>query len=765
MEKTYSLTAHYDEFQEVRYAGKYNSGALPNGFNLQLGAGPKKPRRGLPRWSRREVCLLSGLVFAAGLCVILGCVLLLKYLAMEPAAYCLEDCQEKKAFAKASHFISSNIDPTIDPCKDFYSFACGSWLHRHSIPEDKLHYGIIATVGDQNEEKLRLLLQQPVRRASRASAERKVKAFFRSCLDMGEIDRLGPRPMLEVIEDCGGWDGAAAGRHARWDFNELLYKTQGVYSTAVLFSLTVSLDDKNSSRYVIRIDQDGLTLPERTLYLGQDEESEKILAAYRLFMERLLGLLGAERVAQKAKEILQLEQRLANITVSEYDDLRRDISTMYNKVTLGELQRITPTLKWKRLLDRIFHENFSEEEEVVLLATDYMQKVSELIRSTPSRVLHNYMLWRIVVVLSEHLSTPFRDAIHELAKEMEGTEKQLELDKMCLSQANKHFGMALGALFVEEYFSSVSKAKVQQLVEDIKHTLDQRLDELDWMDEETKRAARAKLQYMRVMIGYPDFLLKPDAIDKEYEFEVHEKTYFRNILNSIKFSIKLSVKKIRQEVDKSAWLLPPQALNAYYLPNKNQMVFPAGILQPTLYDPEFPQSLNYGGIGTIIGHELTHGYDDWGGQYDRHGNLVHWWTEASYGKFLKKAQCIVSLYDNFTVYSQRVNGKHTLGENIADMGGLKLAYYAYQKWVREHGPEHPLHRLKYTHDQLFFIAFAQNWCIKRRSQSIYLQVLTDKHAPEHYRVLGSVSQFEEFGRVFHCPKNSPMNPAHKCSVW
>ncbi|KAJ6651209.1 hypothetical protein lerEdw1_021193, partial [Lerista edwardsae] len=208
-----------------------------------------------------------------------------------------------------------------------------------------------------------------------------------------------------------------------------------------------------------QIDQDGLTLSERTLYLGQDEESEKILAAYRVFMERLLGLLGAQDVEKKASEILQLEQRLANITVSEYDDLRRDINSMYNKVTLGELQRITPNLKWKRLLDRIFHDSFSENEEVVLLATDYMQRVSELIHTTPIRILHNYMLWRIVVVLSEHLSTPFRDAIHELAKEMEGAEKQLELGKVCLSQANKHFGMALGALFVEEYFSSASKAK------------------------------------------------------------------------------------------------------------------------------------------------------------------------------------------------------------------------------------------------------------------------------------------------------------------
>ncbi|XP_034636432.1 endothelin-converting enzyme-like 1 [Trachemys scripta elegans] len=727
MEKTYSLTAHYDEFQEVKCASKYNSGTLPNGFNLQLGAGAKKPRRGLPRWTRREICLLSGLVFAAGLCVILGCVLLLKYLAMERAAYCLEDCQEKKAFVKASLFIANNIDPTIDPCKDFYSFACGSWLHRHSIPEDKLHYGIIATIGEQNEEKLRRLLQRPVRRGSRASAERKVKAFFRSCLDMGEIDRRGPRPMLEVIEDCGGWDGPATGRQARWDFNELLYKTQGVYSTAVLFSLTVNLDDKNSSRYVIR-------RANGTSGTLAADCAPTCVAIPRLPLE-LMPSAGPRAMAGACAAGGTVQYTGGSIPLDSGSPLRPDLAEGGSGSGPWDIKHALPPDPWPVPI------------------------------SPPLRILHNYMLWRIVVVLSEHLSTPFRDAIHELSREMEGTEKQLELDKMCLSQANKHFGMALGALFVEEYFSSSSKAKVQQLVEDIKHTLDQRLDELDWMDEETKRAARAKLQYMMVMIGYPDFLLKPDAIDKEYEFEVHEKTYFKNILNSIKFSIKLSVKKIRQEVDKSAWLLPPQALNAYYLPNKNQMVFPAGILQPTLYDPEFPQSLNYGGIGTIIGHELTHGYDDWGGQYDRHGNLLHWWTEASYSKFLKKAQCIVNLYDNFTVYNQRVNGKHTLGENIADMGGLKLAYYAYQKWVREHGPEHPLHRLKYTHDQLFFIAFAQNWCIKRRSQSIYLQVLTDKHAPEHYRVLGSVSQFEEFGRVFHCPKNSPMNPAHKCSVW
>ncbi|ERE82114.1 endothelin-converting enzyme-like 1-like protein [Cricetulus griseus] len=765
MEAPYSMTAHYDEFQEVKYVSRCGTGgargtSLPPGFPRGAGRSASGARAGLPRWNRREVCLLSGLVFAAGLCAILATMLALKYLGPGAAGgggACPEGCPERKAFARAARFLSANLDASIDPCQDFYSFACGGWLRRHAIPDDKLTYGTIAAIGEQNEERLRRLLARPAGGPGGA-AQRKVRAFFRSCLDMREIERLGPRPMLEVIEDCGGWDlGGAADRPgaARWDLNRLLYKAQGVYSAAALFSLTVSLDDRNSSRYVIRIDQDGLTLPERTLYLAQDEESEKVLAAYRVFMERLLRLLGADSVEQKAQEILQLEQRLANISVSEYDDLRRDVSSMYNKVTLGQLQKITPHLQWKWLLDQIFQEDFSEDEEVVLLATDYMQQV----------ILHNYLVWRVVVVLSEHLSPPFREALHELAREMEGSDKPQELARVCLGQANRHFGMALGALFVHEHFSAASKAKVQQLVEDIKYILGQRLEELDWMDAQTKAAARAKLQYMMVMVGYPDFLLKPEAVDKEYEFEVHEKTYFKNILNSIRFSIQLSIKKIRQEVDKSTWLLPPQALNAYYLPNKNQMVFPAGILQPTLYDPDFPQSLNYGGIGTIIGHELTHGYDDWGGQYDRSGNLLHWWTEASYSRFLRKAECIVRLYDNFTVYNQRVNGKHTLGENIADMGGLKLAYYAYQKWVREHGPEHPLHRLKYTHNQLFFIAFAQNWCIKRRSQSIYLQVLTDKHAPEHYRVLGSVSQFEEFGRAFHCPKDSPMNPVHKCSVW
>uniref|UniRef100_A0A4W5NSQ6 Endothelin converting enzyme like 1 n=1 Tax=Hucho hucho TaxID=62062 RepID=A0A4W5NSQ6_9TELE len=778
MEKTYSLTAHYDEFQEVKYGGRYSSGTLSNGMSLHLGGSlDRNVGRGLPRWSRREICLLSALVFAAGMCVILGSMLALKYISLDfqQEAHCRQDCQKKRSLVRAARFVQANIDPTIQPCQDFYSFACGGWLRRHGIPEDKLSYGIITAIGEHNEEKLRRLLLEPVHRRTVDSAERKVKEFYRSCVNIQEIDKLGSGPMTEVIDSCGGWDlvgapSSGAGWEsstapARPDFDELLYRTQGVYSTAVFFSLTVNVDDKNSSRNAIRIDQEGLTLPERTLYLGQDEDSVKILAAYKALMERLLSMLGAHNATQKSKEILQLETRLASITVSEYDEQRKDISIMYNRITLRQLQRIAPSLQWKRLLDRIFHDNFSEDEEIVVLATDYMEKVSEIIKTTSKRVLHNYMLWRIVAALSEHLSTAFRSTIHEFSREIDGTERQLELGMLCLTQANKHFGMALGALFVKQHFSSHSRAKVQELVEDIKHSLDLRLQELDWMDDVTKEAARAKLQHMMVMTGYPDFLLKPELIDQEYGFDVDENTYFKNILNSIKFNIKMSVKKIHKQVDKTAWLLPPQALNAYYLPNKNQMVFPAGILQPTLYDPEFPQSLNYGGIGAIIGHELTHGYDDWGGQYDRHGNLKQWWTEESYKKFQKKAECIVKLYDNFTVYNQRVNGRLTLGENIADMGGLKLSYFAYQKWIREHGPERPLPGLKYTHEQLLFIAFAQNWCMKRRSQSIYLQLLTDKHAPEHYRVIGSVSQFDEFARVFHCPKGSPMHPVDKCSVW
>ncbi|XP_065136043.1 endothelin-converting enzyme-like 1 [Paramisgurnus dabryanus] len=793
MEKTYSMTAHYDDFQEIKYSSRCSSSTLSNGVSLHLGGsldrygrgrsgrdkcvGGTGPGGGTPaRWSRREICLLSALVFAAGMCVILGCMLALKFLSLEAQdSQCRQDCVKRRLLLRAARFVQGNIDPSVQPCYDFYSFACGGWLRRHGIPEDKLNYGIITAIGEQNQEKLQHLLQTPIQRNEPNSAERKVKEFYRSCINIKEIDRQGAGPMTEVIDNCGGWDlsGAPPGG-AGWDigsapvrpdFNEMLYKTQGMYSTSVFFSLTVSVDDKNSSRNAIRIDQEGLTLPERTLYLGQDEDSVKILAAYKALMERLLSMLGAHNATLKSREILDLEMRLANITVSDYDDQRKDISSMYNRITLKQLQKMSPSFHWKRLLDRIFHDNFSEEEEIVVLASDYLQRVSDIIKTTSKRVLHNYMLWRIVAALSEHLSTAFRSTIHEFSREIDGTERQLELGRLCLTQANKHFGMALGALFVQHHFSLKSKAKVQELVEDIKHSLDLRLQELDWMDEETKEAARTKLQHMMVMTGYPDYLLKPELIDEEYGFDVSEKTYFKNVLNSIKYNIKLSVKKIHKEVDKTTWLLPPQALNAYYLPNKNQMVFPAGILQPTLFDPEFPQSLNYGGIGAIVGHELTHGYDDWGGQYDRYGNLKQWWTEESYRKFQKKAECIIKLYDNFTVYNQRVNGRLTLGENIADLGGLKLSYYAYQKWIRDHGPERPLPGLKYTHEQLFFIAFAQNWCMKRRSQSIYLQLLTDKHAPEHYRVIGSVSQFEEFARVFHCPRGSPMHPVNKCAVW
>uniref|UniRef100_A0A8C2GJH8 Endothelin converting enzyme-like 1 n=1 Tax=Cyprinus carpio TaxID=7962 RepID=A0A8C2GJH8_CYPCA len=773
MEKTYSLTAHYDDFQEIKYGSRCSSSTLSNGMSLVGGAKGGAGGGAPARWSRREICLLSALVFAAGMCVILGCMLALKFLSLEAQdSQCRQDCVKRRSLLRAARFVQGNVDPSVQPCHDFYSFACGGWLRRHGIPEDKLSYGIITAIGEQNQEKLQHLLQAPIRRKEPDSAERKVKEFYRSCINMKEIDRLGAGPMTEVIDSCGGWDlsGAPPGG-AGWDsgsapvrpdFNEMLYKTQAVYSTSVFFSLTVNVDDKNSSRNTIRIDQEGLTLPERTLYLGQDEDSVKILASYKALMERLLSMLGAHNATLKSREILDLETRLANITVSEYDDQRKDISSMYNRITLKQLQKM---FHWKRLLDRIFSDNFSEEEEIVVLATDYMQTVSDIIKTT---VLHNYMLWRIVAALSEHLSTAFRSTIHDFSREIDGGERQLDLERLCLNQANKHFGMALGALFVQQHFSSSSRAKVQELVEDIKHSLDQRLQELDWMDEETRDAARAKLQHMMVMTGYPDFLLKPELIDEESEFIrylIHFKSIVNNFLFYFCFFISHSSVDYLDSFLSTLWLLPPQALNAYYLPNKNQMVFPAGILQPTLYDPEFPQSLNYGGIGAIIGHELTHGYDDWGGQYDRYGNLKQWWTEESYRKFQKKAECIVKLYDNFTVYNQRVNGRLTLGENIADLGGLKLSYNAYQKWVREHGPERPLPGLKYTHEQLFFIAFAQNWCMKRRSQSIYLQLLTDKHAPEHYRVIGSVSQFEEFGRVFHCPRGSPMHPVNKCAVW
>lgn len=286
MEKTYSLTAHYDEFQEVKYGGRYSSDILSNGMTLHLGGSLDRhmgrsrggtwsnknkdlsntnSNKGIPRWSRREICLLSALVFAAGLCVILGSMLTLKYISLDSQQdpQCRQDCQRKRTLLRAARFIQANIDPTIQPCQDFYSFACGGWLRRHGIPEDKLSYGIITAIGEHNEEKLQRLLLDPIQRNRPSSAERKVKEFYRSCINIQEIDKLGSEPMMEVIDSCGGWDLAGAppgaagweteGAAQRPDFNELLYRTQGVYSTAVFFSLTVNVDDKNSSRNAIRV--------------------------------------------------------------------------------------------------------------------------------------------------------------------------------------------------------------------------------------------------------------------------------------------------------------------------------------------------------------------------------------------------------------------------------------------------------------------------------------------------------------------------------
>uniref|UniRef100_UPI00358F9EFE endothelin-converting enzyme-like 1 n=1 Tax=Myxine glutinosa TaxID=7769 RepID=UPI00358F9EFE len=713
------------------------------------------------------MALLVVCALALGLCGVLGSVLLLGRLAGTKHSFFPTGGSGDRTprFGQAARFLRLNVNASADPCQDFYAFACGGWLARHRMPEDRQSFGLVSVIELENERKLRALLTEGQRSGRATSfAEEKARKFYRSCTDTAELDRRAGEPLLDEVRTLGGWDVLGFWNPEQWDMNELLFRAHGVYNVPVFLSLIVDVDGENSSRNVIRIDQGGLTLPEWSLYLWQDRDSLKVIKAYKTLMRKLSTLLGARRPGHKLAHVFELEKKLAK-AMSDSRRTHGDGNSRPDGISIEALQTITPVINWKLLLEKMTQQEMQDEDLIEVLAPEYLQKVSTIIAGTPARTLQSYMMWRLVVTLSVHLSAEFRTALHEFRHHLNGVVEPKKWRHFCLEHTNDHFGLALGSLFIRQNFPGSSKQRVQQMVEDIKYTFSQRLDYLDWMDRQTREAARDKLQYMVDMIGYPDFLLHTEDVDKEYGFEVNEKTYFRNVLNSIAHKLKISVRRNRRSSKHSSWLLPPQSLNAYYLPTKNHMVFPAGILQPTLFDPNFPQSMNYGAIGTIIGHELTHGYDDWGGQYDRHGNLAQWWTEESYTHFLRKANCVVNLFANFSINEHHVNGQLTLGENIADMGGLKLAYYAYRKWVMEHGTEFPLPGLPYTHEQLFFLAFAQNWCMKKRPQALLMQLLTDKHSPEMYRVLGSVSQFTEFSRAFQCPNGCPMNPNRKCSIW
>ncbi|XP_049783142.1 endothelin-converting enzyme homolog isoform X1 [Schistocerca cancellata] len=673
----------------------------------------------------------------------------------------------------AAASVLSLMDETADPCTDFYQYACGGWVRANPIPDSKSMWGTFVKLEQQNQLVIKNVLEQPMSEF-KSEAERKAKLYYMSCLDVNDtIETLGPKPMLDLLEKIGGWNITGNFSIKNWSLQKSLETLQNRYNMGGLFTWAVGEDDRDSKKHIIQIDQGGLTLPTRDNYLNGTMD-DKVLSAYLEYMTKIGVLLGGEEknVRTQMKAVIKFETELAKIMSPQED--RRDEEKLYNNMELDLVQAKAPFIDWHAFFSNAMENitrKISKKENVVVYAPEYLEKLNDIIKNYTNTtdgkiILNNYLVWQTVRSMTSYLSKAFRDAYKGLRKALVGSEGGEKPWRYCVTDTNNVIGFAIGAMFVREAFHGNSKPAAENMINQIRTAFKNNLKNLKWMDAETRRAAERKADAITDMIGFPDYILNPAELDQKYkDLEIKEDEYFENNIRVNKYNLKSNLEKLDQPVNKTRWGMTPPTVNAYYTPTKNQIVFPAGILQAPFYDIGHPKSMNYGAMGVVMGHELTHAFDDQGREYDQNGNLHKWWNNQTIEAFKERAQCVVNQYSSYTVDNKHVNGKQTLGENIADNGGLKAAYHAYLEWEQRNPRELPLPGLNFSHKQLFFLSFAQVWCSASTEEAIKLQLEKDPHAPPKFRVIGPLSNLHEFSSEFRCPLGSKMNPLHKCEVW
>ncbi|XP_008209638.1 endothelin-converting enzyme homolog isoform X1 [Nasonia vitripennis] len=669
--------------------------------------------------------------------------------------------------------IINSIDQSTNPCDDFYQYACGGWIKKNPIPDGKSMWGTFGKLEQDNQLVVKNVLERPYA-SMKSNTEKKAQQYYTSCMDANEtIEALGAKPMLDLLDNIGGWSINGKFNVSAWSLQNSMHVLQNEYNMGGLFSWAVNEDDRNSSRHIIQIDQGGLTLPTTDNYLNKTEHG-KVLAAYLDYMTKIGVLLGGEENSTRKhmRDIIDFETKLAEITTPQED--RRDEEKLYNIMTISELQQKAPFMSWFDYFQnatRLVNKKITIKLKIVNYAPEYFAKLTKLVQQYNKTnegkvILNDYLVWQTVRSLTSCLSKPFRDAYKGLRKALIGSEGREEQWRYCVNDANNVMGFAIGAMFVREVFHGKSKPMAEKMINEIRTAFTKNLKNLDWMDAETRKSAEEKANAITDMIGFPDFILNPTELDERYQdLSIKPNEYFFNNIRVNKYNLKRNLEKLDQPVNKTSWIMTPPTVNAYYTPTKNQIVFPAGILQSPFYDMKNPSSLNFGGMGVVMGHELTHAFDDQGREYDLHGNLHQWWNNETIERFKERTECFVDQYSEFEIEGRHVNGRQTLGENIADNGGLKAAYHAYLTTVKDYKDQLPLPGLNLTHRQLFFLNFAQVWCSAVTSEAIGLQIEKDSHCPAKFRVIGPLSNLDEFSAEFNCPRGTRMNPVHKCEVW
>uniref|UniRef100_A0A8C0BBW3 Neprilysin n=1 Tax=Buteo japonicus TaxID=224669 RepID=A0A8C0BBW3_9AVES len=734
-----------------------------------------KPKKKL-RWSGLEI----GLAVVVILLAIVAITMIVLYATYDDGVCKTSDC------IKSAARILENMDTTAEPCNDFYQYACGGWLKRNVIPETSSRYSNFDILRDELEVVLKDVLDTPS--SNDITAVQKAKTLYRSCINETIIDSRGGRPLISLLPKVSDWPVATTNWDSSygtaWTAETAIAQLNSRYGKKVLINFFVGTDDKNSTAHIIHIDQPGLGLPSRDYYECTGAYKEAC-SAYVDFMISVAKLILQERnisfneseISEQMKRVMDLEKEIANATTKSED--RNDPLLLYNKMTLAQLQNNFSleidhkVFNWSKFINDIMSTvqiKVENTEHVIVYDPEYLIRLKSILNKYTRRDLQNYMIWRFVMDLVNSLSRNYKDTRNAFRKALYGTTSETAVWRRCANYVNGNMENAVGRLYVQEAFAGDSKHVVEEMIADIRDVFIKTLDELTWMDAETKKKAEQKVTAIRERIGYPDEIVIDDnKLNSEYqELNYKEEEYFENIIENLVFTQKKRLKKLREKVDKEEWISGAAVVNAFYSASRNQIVFPAGILQPPFFSASQPKSLNYGGIGMVIGHEITHGFDDNGRNFNEDGDLVDWWTEESARSFKELSQCMVYQYGNFSwdlAGGQHLSGINTLGENIADNGGVRQAYKAYENFVKKHGKEKLLPGLEMNHKQLFFLNFAQVWCGTYRPEYAVNSIKTDVHSPGKFRVIGSLQNSPEFSEAFSCTKTNYMDPAKKCRVW
>jgi putative endopeptidase len=642
------------------------------------------------------------------------------------------------------------IDKTIDPCVDFYQYSCGTWMKNNPVPPDKARWGRFDELADRNVYILRDILTAPVA-GIQSPAAQMVSAYYASCIDESAIEKKGIAPLTPELDRI----------NAVRTKQELIAEIANMHrnATSALFAFYPQPDMHDSTATIAFIDQGGISLPDRDYYLKDDPKSVETRQKYVEHVQKMFELAGNKPAvaAAEAKTVLAVETGLAKASMDR--TLRRDPKTRDHKMTVAEIAAAAPNFD----LTLYFADNGSPKFSSLNVGNpEFFKQVNEQLNTVPIEDWKTYLRWRTINTYAPGLTKAFveEDFLFN-GKYMSGQQEMEPRWKRCVKSTDAALGMALGKLYVDRTFGTEGKERTLKLVQGIESAMRQDIGQLQWMSDTTKKKAYEKLDTIVNNIGYPDawrdyssVVIKPDD-------------YAGDIARAGAFEVQRQYKKIDQPTDRKDWSMTPPTVNAYYRPSMNDINFPAGILQPPFYGKLMDDAVNYGGIGVVIGHELTHGFDDQGRKYDAEGNFRDWWTADDGKEFEQRVDCTAKEYSGFVSVKDdkgeiKLNGKLTLGENTADNGGLKLAYMALTEIIGN-TPVKPVDG--YTPQQRFFLAYGQIWCQNVTDQEARKRVLTDPHSPGRWRVNGAVQNSAAFQEAFGCKVGQPMVAENACRVW